>query len=393
MMMRTPLAWKNLSCDLRRLLLGSLGVGFAVVLMFMQRGFQNALLDSPVQMFQLVEGDLIASSKAWYTLMSEKKFSDDLLLRAASQPQVEWVEPIFFEKAVTRLRVKGKKARTIRVLAISNDPKIFTDPKVAAKVQKLRRPMSAIVDYLSKPTYGFNFDDPMALSRQDVELMDRKITVVDSIKVGIDFANDGNMLVSTNTFARCFPFRGNGDPLSKVDFALIKLISPDRKGVRAQEIADRLTALAPEQWKVYTREQFLQKEINFWENETPIGLIFYVGVIMGFAVGIIVCYQILYNNIHDSMSELATLKAMGYRDSYFFWFVIQQAFFLSVLGFLPATLLCYGLFSLLESVAGLPMNLSPPRIAWIYLPTLAMCVISGILAVRKLWQADPASLF
>jgi len=355
----------------------------------MQRGFQNALLDSPVQMFRLVDGDLIATSKAWYTLMSEKKFSDNLLLRASSQPQVEWVEPIYFEKAVTRLRVKGEKARAIRVLAFSDNPKVFKEREVADKVQLLRQPMSAIVDNLSKPTYGFNFDDPAALSNQYVELMDRKVTVVDSLKIGIDFANDGNMLVSTNTFARCFPYRGNGEPLSQVDFALIKLTSPDQ----AEQIAARLTALDPTHWKVYTRDQFLKKEVRFWQKQTPIGLIFLVGVIMGFAVGIIVCYQILYNNIHDSMSELATLKAMGYRDSYFFWFVIQQAFFLSVLGFIPATIVSFGLFSWLESTAGLPMDMSAWRIAMIYLPTLAMCVISGVLAVRKLWQADPASLF
>lgn len=387
--MRTPLAWKNLSCDLRRLLLGSLGVGFAVVLMFMQRGFQNALLDSPVQMFDLVEGDLIACSKAWYTLMSEKRFSDNLLLRASSQDEVDWVEPIYFEKAITRLRVDQEKARTMRVLAFSDNPEIFKDEFVAAKVQKLRRPMSAIVDYLSKPTYGFNFDDPNLLAEQRVELMDRKITVVDTLKIGVDFANDGNMLVSTNTFARCFPFRGKGDPLSQVDFALIKL--NDKNNL--EQTAQRLTALDPDHWKVYTRKAFLEKEVNFWKQQTPIGLIFNVGVIMGFAVGIIVCYQILYNNIHDSMSELATLKAMGYRDSYFFWFVIQQAFFLSVLGFIPATILSFGLFAWLHESAGLPMIMNLERIATIYIPTLAMCVISGVLAVRKLWQADPASLF
>jgi putative ABC transport system permease protein len=122
-------------------------------------------------------------------------------------------------------------------------------------------------------------------------------------------------------------------------------------------------------------------------------MIFYVGVGMGFAVGVIVCYQILYTNIHDSMSELATLKAMGYRNSYFLGFVVRQSFFLSIAGFLPALIVSRYLFFEIEQRAGLPMLMDGPRVAWIYGLTLAMCVTSGLLAVRRLWNADPASLF
>lgn len=394
--MRTPLAWKNLSGDLRRLVLGALGVGFAVVLMYMQNGFKNALMDSPVRMFELVDCDLIACSRAWYTVMSEKRFSDNLMLRSRSRSEVEWAEPLYFEKAITQIRAfndqdKPFRARSIRVLSVTTNPKVFSDPKIAEKMAKLQQPMAAILDQESKPAYGFALGDPDKLATQRIELMDKRIKIIDSIKIGTDFANDGNILVSTDTFARCFPFRSNGDPLAQVDFGLIKLRPEFREN--AEQIAGELTQLDPEHWKVFTKDAFIQTEVDFWNEQTPIGLIFQVGVIMGFTVGVIVCYQILFTNIHDSMSELATLKAMGYKNSYFLWFVIQQAFYLSVLGFLPATAISFVLFYALEQSAGLPMRLNPERMFWIYVPTLLMCVISGMLAVRKLWKADPASLF
>ena len=53
---RTPLAWKNLTHNVRRLLVAVSGVVFAVVLMFMERGFQNALFDSTVALVQELLG-------------------------------------------------------------------------------------------------------------------------------------------------------------------------------------------------------------------------------------------------------------------------------------------------------------------------------------------------
>jgi len=44
MNLRTPLAWKNLTHDVRRLAVAVSGVAFAVILIFMELGFLNALL-------------------------------------------------------------------------------------------------------------------------------------------------------------------------------------------------------------------------------------------------------------------------------------------------------------------------------------------------------------
>jgi putative ABC transport system permease protein len=390
--MRTALAWKNLSGDLRRLMLGALGVGFAVVLMFMQKGFQDALLDSPVQIFDLLEGDLVASSSDWYSLVSEKRFPQRLLDRASAHPDIAWVSPVYMEKARTRIRVDNHRARAIRVIGIPIRPNLISQPRVAEKLSQLKEPQTAIVDTLSKSTYGFALHDPTRLSGQRIELLGQRVSIVDTMQLGADFANDGNLLVSDTSFARYFAFRNQGRPLADVDFGLIK-VRGQASGEKLKAIADQLTQLAPNQWRVDPREGFKARERNFWSAQTPVGIIFRIGVLMGFAVGVIVCYQILYTNIHDSMSELATLKAMGYQNSYFLGFVIRQSVYLSIAGFIPATAVSWVLFAALQYKAGLPMRMSPEGIAIIYGFTLAMCVVSGMLAVRKLWKADPASLF
>ncbi len=63
MKFRTPLAWFNLTYERRRLLTALAGVAFAVLLMFIFRGFENALYDSQVQLIKLLNGDVMVVSK------------------------------------------------------------------------------------------------------------------------------------------------------------------------------------------------------------------------------------------------------------------------------------------------------------------------------------------
>ena len=51
------------------------------------------------------------------------------------------------------------------------------------------------------------------------------------------------------------------------------------------------------------------------------------------------------------------------------------------------------LFQLISSATGLTMTLALFEIGLILAFTVIMCVLSGLLAVRKLLAADPASLF
>ena len=51
--------------------------------------------------------------------------------------------------------------------------------------------------------------------------------------------------------------------------------------------------------------------LNYWAEATPIGFIFNLGVSMGFIVGVVIVYQVLYKDVSDHLAEYATLKAMG----------------------------------------------------------------------------------
>ena len=388
-MKRTALAWKNLVMDWRRLALGIAGVAFAAVLMFMQNGFRNALLDSPVQLLEVLDCDLVAVSIARYSLPTDQTFPTLLFERAISDADITAATPLFLERGRAQVRVAGRPRRPIRVVGIEPAGGWFSDEQIESQISNLKVTGTALLDRRTRGTYGFSLADPEKLIEQPIELSDRAIQIVGVVDIGTDFANDGTLLLSENSFSHYFPNRAGGNPTSEIDLALFRIGAT----ADAEEVAARLTSLDPRVWVVLTRQSLINREVQFWNRQTPIGMIFFIGSMMGFAVGIIICYQILFTSINDSLPEFATLKAMGYSNKYFVSLVIKQAIFLSLLGFVPALITSWGMFELIQWGVGLPMLFTPGRIAVVLSLTTAMCLTSGLLALRRLLSADPASLF
>jgi len=114
---------------------------------------------------------------------------------------------------------------------------------------------------------------------------------------------------------------------------------------------------------------------------------------MGFVVGIVVVYQILYTDVSDHLAEYATLKAMGYTDGYLLMVVFQEAMILAVLGFIPGFLVSHGLYVLTQAATRLPIAMTWGRATTVFTMTVVMCFVAGAVAVRRLQAADPADIF
>ena len=121
---------------------------------------------------------------------------------------------------------------------------------------------------------------------------------------------------------------------------------------------------------------------------------FSIGVVMGFIVGLAICYQVLFADISERLAEFATLKAMGYSDRRLFSIVVAQSVYLALLGYAAGLVVSLRLFAVVHGATGLPMDLRlPDEAAGILGLTVLMCVASGCLAARRLASADPAQLF
>jgi putative ABC transport system permease protein len=392
---QTPLAWKNLTHDWRRLALALAGVAVAVLLMLMQIGFMFALFDSPLKIVDSIEGDLFLVSKARYTVTIEQRFPRHRLNQAAACPGVKAAVPIYAERTFAILRSlagdRPNKGYPIRVIGLDPNQSLFSDPEIAELMELVSSPRTALIDRKSKDTiFPFAYDDDEALRQQPAELADQRIQIVGTFEMGTDFVHDGNLLMTAENFARYFPTRPpSGDPLASIDLGVLLLDDDADINTVKADLRERLD----DDVFVMTRKEYRAAEMQFWSRSTPIGQIFIVGVVVGFIVGVIICYQIIASDIADHMPEFATLKAMGYSESYFYGLIVAQAVYLSLLGFVVGIGIGNVLYQFISNSTGLPMMITWGRGSLILVLTLVMCVTSGLLALRKLLKADPASLF
>jgi putative ABC transport system permease protein len=145
--------------------------------------------------------------------------------------------------------------------------------------------------------------------------------------------------------------------------------------------------------EVLTVEELKEREKTFWLNNTPIGFAFGFGTFMGFAVGVVICYQILSGDVTDHLPQYATLKAIGYGNGYLAWVVLQESLILAVLGFVVGLGVSWAAYEALSASTGMPLRMTSDRLAWVFVATVVMCAASGMIALIGLLRADPADVF
>ncbi len=114
---------------------------------------------------------------------------------------------------------------------------------------------------------------------------------------------------------------------------------------------------------------------------------------MAFVVGSIIVYQILFADVSDHLAEYATLRAIGHSNAAVSSVVIEQAFLLAVLGFLPGWLLSLGLYGMTAEATLLPLRMTFGRMAGVLVLSIVMCSLAGLMALQKVRSADPAEIF
>lgn len=213
----------------------------------------------------------------------------------------------------------------------------------------------------------------------------RRINVVGLFTLGASFGADGNLVTSDVNFLRLFPLRRQG----LIDIGLIRL----KPGVNPNTAVQELRSYLPDDINVLTKQEFIDFERNYWASSTAIGFIFTLGTIMGFIVGTVIVYQILYTEVADHLSEYATLKAIGYTQKYLLGVILQEALLLACLGYLPGWIFAIILYKTARQATLLPVFMSYDRAITVLILTMIMCFVSGSIAVRKLRSADPADIF
>ncbi|MBS0485469.1 MAG: DevC protein, partial [Proteobacteria bacterium] len=301
------LAWRQLIFDRSKLVAAICGVLFACVLVFMQLGFKDSLYASAASAPVKLSGDLFLMHKQSEAMWRPIQFKRSELMRVLGNPAVAEAYPLYLGLAPFK-NIKTQVKRTLMVYGFDPDSLIFNVEEIKNKREALRLKDTVLFDEYSRPEFG-PMRQLLEEDRNVTEINDYKVNIIGLFRLGVSFAADGNVAVSDLNFMRIFPRRN----LSEIDMGVIKL----HPGASIQRVKAELRSQLNEFVNIFSYEELLKYEKDYWANNAPIGFIFGFGTVMGWVVGLVIVYQILFTDIANHRNEFATLKAMGYEHGYF----------------------------------------------------------------------------
>jgi putative ABC transport system permease protein len=382
----------------------------------MQLGFLGAVRKTATQIYDALEFDLMLRSPAYLHLTEPRSFPRQRVFQAASLPEVKTARPFYLglsewqaphvpadesprsESHASADDWRGEWRGIIAMGVNPNDPP-FIPADLCVKSAKLTDPQFVLIDSKSKPEFGPR--DGVRFGSADVGvetgLGGGQVRIVGVVELGTGLAANGACIANFEGFARACPWQ----PLDETNLGLINLrsgVDPTEAKRRLQSqlgplITDATPSSRPADVEVLTRAEVTAREEYRWVVQTPLGKIFKFGVWVALFVGVAIVYQVLSTDIANMMSEYATLKAMGYPNRYLASVVIQQSVLLALVGYVPSLAISWGLYKFVGARSGLPMIMTWQIMATVLALAIVMCALSGIAALRKLFQADPAELF
>ncbi|MEB3275854.1 MAG: ABC transporter permease DevC [Cyanobacteriota bacterium] len=381
---RTPLGWLQLRHDRGRLLVAVAGIAFADVLMFTQLGFQASIYDANTRFHRALNADIVLISPKAQNLQNLSTFPRRRLLQARDVPGVVDAQGLY----VSTLTWKNPDTRwdaTVQMFGFDPDARVFTIPEVLSQQHKLKLPDTVLFDRGARGPYKRTIATLEQGQSLSTEAERRTLQIAGLFPLGASFGSDGTVMASDLTFLRQFPRRNVGS----LSLGLLRL----QPGANADLVAEHLRRHLPDDVKVFTRDGYIAFEQAYWRRASPVGVIFGMGTVMAFIVGVVIVYQVLSTDVASHLGEYATFRAMGYRNRYLLGVVFEQALVLASLGYVPGFVFPIGIYALASKATFLPIAMTAERAIRVFLLTLLMCIASGSIATRRLQAADPAELF
>jgi putative ABC transport system permease protein len=378
------LAWRILVHDRKRFVWSVLGVSFAVLLMFVEMGFYHGSYDSVTLPVEAFDADLIMVNRLKEDMYPIEPFELARLAQARGFDGVQTAYPVYSTFASNWKNSLNGAIHPVRVMAFDPAHRVWKLPSINAGLETLQRPNTCLFDSRSREQYG-----TLAVGEQG-ELEGRRVRIGGLFSMGPDIVIDGTVLMSSANFANYFPNDpGQRPTLDGVDFGVLKLAP----GAEPELLAQALMQTLPGDILVVTPADMIERIHAYWRQNQPVGEVFLTGLVVGFVIGVMICYQVLFTEIADNLPQYATLKAIGYPNGFLVGCVLRQGLYLALIGFAGGGLAALATYTTLERISSLPMEFQPLRVVLVLVATVAMCVTAASIALGKVLRSDPAEVF
>jgi putative ABC transport system permease protein len=357
----------------QRYLPGVLAVAFSALLIALQCGLLLGLFSITSIPIDHTSADLWMGAPEVLSVDLGRPIREGYLARVACQPEVERCEVYLQGFAYWSKPKGGTELCMVIGSRLSEDALGRVDGLSPENCSKLTEPGAVVVDESDLERLGVKGVGDTA------EISGQRVRVV-GLTRGYKSLAGPYVFCSVNTARprlRLLP--------DQVTYVLARCSHKED----AAGVVERLKRY--ENVSAFTSEDFSFRSRMHWLTKTKAGFALGYAAALGLLVGLVVTSQTLYAATAASLREYAVLRALGIPRWRMALMVLAQSFWVGTIGVGVALPLFYGLAQLAEH-----WNVPVARPWWL-LPsaasvTLAMAMVSGLLALRSLRQVEPATL-
>jgi putative ABC transport system permease protein len=292
-------------------------------------------------------------------------------------PDVEQLEP--FATTGGDLRRLDGVAMGVVVNVIDTAPNGLAFSKLLTSAQRalLNEPGALLIDRADLDKVGGAVGMPL-------EINGNRAHIAGVLESGLRGIGGLTVLASWSTAQRFDASLRRDEP----HYWLLRL----RDGADVQAVARALEDSGPTpRWDAYIASEFSKATQEYWLFETGLGVGAAFGVLLALAVGVVVTSQTLSAAIQASIKEFAAMRAIGVSTASLSRVVLELSLWIGGIGVLLTALATVGVLALARKM-DVAMVLSPVALIGTAVLILVITMVSGLLAIRPLFKADPAGL-
>lgn len=355
---------------------GVLAVTFSAVLIALQCGLLLGLFKITSIPVDNTTADLWVGSQEVPAVDLGKPIPVSYMTRVAGMPGVRSVELYIANFANFTKPVGGTELCYLLGSNLDGDsaglPVVLTDEQRNA----LTLPDSIIVDQSDVKRLGFDKEGKAKINGKEVKLV--------GTVTGLKSLAAPWVLCSEHTARHLLGFLM---PADHVTYLLARCESPER----AKAVAAELRAQYAGDMGAYTAEEFSLRSRVYWLLRTKAGVAIGYAALLGLFVGSVITAQTLYSATTANAKEFAILLALGVPRWRISLMVLNQSFWVGLIGVVLAYPTAQGLRFGARQI-GADVDLRWEVLLGTAVVTIGMALISGVFALRSVRQIEPMSL-
>lgn len=370
-------AGSNLLQHRLRLLAALAGVAVALFLLTLQISVLDAAKVKVTQLYDDFNFDLAAVPDTYQFLLNFETIDRVVLDQARATGDVSRAFGLNVD-VVHWMQWPSKKIAYLFLIGLDDPGAFVRDPLIRSGMKLLVSSHSLLMDAYSEPDIG-----PLATGTK-AKIGDEFMTIDGHFKLGLFFYGEGSAIVRNTDFPRL-----TDRDSSKVSIALFQL----RPGVDPRKAKKDLEAIVPEHTLVFTRDELLQQERDYFLSVRPVGIMIYISMLIACLVGTVIIVQVLSTEVANRMKEYAVLKAMGSSPAFVYGIGITQSVLVGLGGLVPALLIGGVVLWYIEFRTHLDAALGLVLLGKMIAITLLASVCAAAAVLGRVHRADPAALY